>query len=247
MRFTGLRILSASLLLTLCALGAGAADYWVASTDSSVVTNNDCGFISDVSGSPYIKRPFQAEGEPGVPAHVADRINSGDELIVPDGGRLEWVSGVNMVLVLGSGARARLGGLRSFTGPDGVPVTRLDVTLLSGELRVQVRLNQNHPEAVMAGLSGAEVLVRRGDIGLYSGNFWRGTALMGEAAARMRRGGVTGAPFAFVEGRVVGSAGEEPMSDADVLDLKRRMPFSFELVSAALPPIPPMSAILEAP
>lgn len=246
MKFALLGTLTTFILLA-CQLGAAAADYWVPSSDSAVVTNNDCGVISDVAGSPVIRRPFQSESDPGVAVHVADRITSGDELVVPDGSRLEWISGSNMVLVLGSGGRAKLGGLRTFTAPDGAPVTRLDVTLLSGELRVQVRLNRNRPEAVLAALSGAEVLIRRGDIGLYSGNFWRGVALSGEAFARMRRGGVSGAPFAFVAGSVVGSAGEERMDESDMNDLKRRTPFSFELVGAALPPIPPMSAILEAP
>lgn len=245
MRFTLLGTLTLLVLLA-CRFGA-AADYWVSPSDSAVVTNNDCGFISDVSGSPVIRRPFQAENDPGVAVHVADRITSGDELVVPEGSRLEWVSGTNMVLVLGSGARAKLGGLRTFTDPDGIPVTRLDVTLFSGELRVQVRLNRNHPEAVLAALSGAEVLIRRGDIGLHSGNFWRGVALSGEAFARMRRGGVSGAPFAFAAGSAVGSSGEERMEESDMDDLKRRTPFSFEQVRAALPPIPPMSAILEAP
>ena len=226
---------------------SNAADHWIPPADPQVVTNNDCGFVSDADGSPVIRRSFHGEGQPGIDARVADRLSSGDELVVPTGSRLEWTSGTNMIVVLGSGSRARLGGLRSFPGPDGRTVTRLDFQLLSGEARVQVRLNDNRPEAVLATLAGAEVLIRRGDVELFADAGWRSVVLTGDAFARVRRGGVAGAPFALLPGRAVGLGGEEMLSDTELAAIRRRLPFSFELMNAALPPLPSMSLELEAP
>ncbi|MCD8140068.1 MAG: hypothetical protein LUE17_09890 [Planctomycetaceae bacterium] len=154
-------------LLAVAAPGrAAAAEYWVAATDVAVVTNNDCGAVSFIQGQPAIRRSFHAEDDPGLAANIADRVNSGDEIIVPFGSRLEMTSGSNVVLVFGAGCRVRLGGLRSFTDPEGKQVARLDLDLLEGEMRLQVRLHEDKPMAALITLDGAEVLVRRGDVEL---------------------------------------------------------------------------------
>lgn len=224
-----------------------AADYWVAASDASVVTNNDCGAVSAVSGEPVVRRSFHSADEQGISATVADRINSGDEVVVPPGSRLEMTCGANVVLVLGGGGRARLGGLRNFTDPENKPVVRLDVEMLEGEMRVQVRLHEQKPMAVLIQLNGAEVLVRRGDVEVAMRDGWRAAVLSGSATARLRRSGVAGAPFVIAERRVVGSGGDEPLADVEAAAIMQRVPFLFETRSAALPPLPHASGILEAP
>lgn len=243
---------SIRLVLTLLLAVAGgaasvaAADYWLAATEPSVVTNNDCGFVSAVAGNAVIRRSFMT-GSESTNAHVADRINSGDELIAPHGGRIEWTSGNNMIVVLGADSQIRLDGLRSFARADGMTVMRLDVTLLKGECRVQVRLNSENPEAVAVTVNGADVLVTRGDVEVRSADGWSAAVINGDASARVRRGGVVGAPFAIAGGAVVGSGGEARATDAELAAIKARLPFSFEVLSSALPPLPAASYLLEAP
>lgn len=241
--------ITALLLPTLFAatVSAAAADLWVGALDPAVVTNNNCGFISAVNGAPRIRRSFHSDRDDGNEAYVADRIHSGDELEVPPGGRLEWVSGDNIVVVLGENGLARLEGLRLFADAEGRRTTRLDVQLLRGEMRVQVRRNAERPSAVLVALNGADVLITQGDVELYSNDGWRTTALAGEAAARIRRGGVAGAPFTVVPGTRVGANGPEMPEKNEEAAIKARLPFSFEQIRAALPPSPVMGADAEAP
>ncbi|MCD8351681.1 MAG: FecR family protein [Planctomycetaceae bacterium] len=235
-------------LLAVLAPGrAGAAEYWVAATDVAVVTNNDCGAVSFIQGQPAIRRSFHAEDDPGLAANIADRVNSGDEIIVPFGSRLEMTSGTNIVLVFGAGTRVRMGGLRSFTDTEDNQVARLDLEVLEGEMRLQVRLHEDKPMAALIALDGAEVLVRRGDVELAMQGGYQVSVLSGTATARLRRGGVAGAPFVIGEGRLVGTRGDEPLAENELLAIRGRVPFSFETRSAALPPLPHMSTILEAP
>lgn len=225
-----------------------AMDHWAASTTPGMVTNNDCGFVSSVAGYPVIRRSFQAEGSDGAIAHMADRIHSGDEIVVPPGGRLEWTSGNNIVIALGSDSRARLDGLRTFVDPDGNTILRLDIKVTQGACRAQVRLNNQRPESVLVSLNDTtEVLVLRGDVDMLVESAWRVASLSGSAQARIKRGGVVGAPFTVSEGMAVGSVGEESLDTSGMATIKRRLPFSFELTNAALPPLPALSRMLEAP
>ena len=224
-----------------------AADLWVAATDPAIVTNNDCGQIAAISGRPMIRRSFHTGDAEGVAANIADRISSGDELVVPAGSRIEWITGVNTVAVLGSGGRVRFDGLRTFVNADGMETARLDVTVLAGEARVQVRLNESKPETVLAVLGGAEILVARGDVELFANGSWRGAVLAGQAAARNRRGAMPGAPFAINAGTIVDVSGESRLSTEETNAIKLRVPFSFESARAALPPIPAVSIEMEAP
>ncbi|MDR1744371.1 MAG: hypothetical protein LBS30_01300 [Planctomycetota bacterium] len=238
-------------LLVLLALsaagGAGAGDYWVAANDAGVVTNNDCGAVSGVHGKPAIRRSFLAADAAGIPANIADRVSSGDEILAPSGSRLEMIAGSNIILVFGSGARVRMGGLRNFAGAGGLPVARLDLEVLEGEMRLQVRLNEQKPMAALIRLDGSEVLVRRGDVEIAVQGGWRAAVLSGGASARLVRSGVPGAPFAVDELREVGSGGDGELGENEKLAIRARLPFSFETRGAALPPLPHASTVLEAP
>lgn len=238
-------ILLAAIMLPMASVSA--ADFWVGATDASVSTNNDCGFVTATHGGATIRRSFHPAGDSGVTAHIADRVNSGDELVAPPGGRIEIVSGDNIVLVVGDSSRVKLSGLRIFTGPMGNTVTRLDLEVVSGEARIQVRLNEQKPECVLAALNGAEVLVSRGDIVLFSQTGWMATSMAGEAMGRIKRGTVVGAPFVIGDRRSVGGDGDSSLEASLGDAMRARLPFSFEMISAALPPAPAMSSQFEAP
>lgn len=232
--------------LVCAAATAAASDYWTAATEPGVVTNNDCGQIAHIYGSPLIRRSFHAAEDAGIEANIADRISSGDELFAPAGSRVEIVAGSNTVLVLGTGARIRLDGLRTFS-VGGTEAARLDVTLLAGEIRVQVRRNESKPEAVLVGMGGAEIVVTRGDVEMFADGGWRCSVLDGSAAGRMRRGGMPGAPFPIAANTVLAGSGSSALTPREKIEVKARVPFSFELTAAALPPLPPLSAESEAP
>lgn len=236
-------------LFALCARAdaAGAADMWVAATDPAVVTNNDCGQIASVTGRPMIHRSFQAQEAEGTAVNIADRISSGDELIVPPGSLVEWTAGANTVAVLGPGGRVRFDGARVFAAADGREAVRLDVTVISGELRAQARENENRPEMIRAALNGAEFLLTRGDAAFVSGELWQAAVLSGEASGRLRRGAMPGAAFALEAGTMVDAAGQAAIGEDGMNAVKQRVPFSFETARAALPPLPLMSAEMDAP
>lgn len=228
-------------------VGVRAADRWVSADDPAVSSNNDCGHVSDVLGEPLIRRSFQDRDQQGSPVHVADRVSAGDELSAPAGTRLEWTTGSNLIVVMGPGARVRLGGLRSFAEPSGAAATRLDVELLAGDLRVQARRNADVPEYLLVSADGGEILVDWGDVVVSSEGAWRGAVLYGEASARMRRGAVTGAPFPMPEGFVSGFGAQERLAEAAADAMRARLPFSFELARLALPPLPAAGRGVEAP
>jgi hypothetical protein len=238
--------LGCAILFAVSGVRAGEG-YWKLSSDAGVITNNDCGYVSDVRGAPVIRRSFMTASDPGLAAYAADRLNTGDEIEVPADARLEMTTGKNIILVFGAGSKARLLGLRSFTGPENKLITRLDFVVERGVVRCQVRLNEENPEAALIGLNGADVLVARGDVEVFTDAGWRAAALSGSAFARLRRGGVVGAPFVFDSGRAVTGSGEDVLTADDIAGVKARMPFSFEEIRAALPPRPAVSSLLEAP
>lgn len=224
-----------------------AGDYWTNATEPGVATNNDCGVVSDVLGSPVIRRAFMAGDDRGLVAFAADRLNTGDEILVPENGRLEFVSGNNVVIVLGPGARVKFSGLRTFIMKSATPATRLDLHLLAGGARIQARLNRERPESVLIALDGAEMLLTRGDAEVSAEGGWYASALAGSAELRLRRAGVTGAPFTLPQGMGIGNTGEGRLDADETAAVKRRLPFSFETYSAALPPRPAVGSLLEAP
>ncbi len=232
--------------LSVLAAGAAAADIWVKSTAADVVSTNDCGSILSSRGAARIRRSFQPADSGGGEVNAADRLNSGDELITLSGGRIEAAGGDNVILVLGENSRVRLVTLISFTDPAGMPATRLDVELLAGEARVQVRLNEESPAHLLASLGDVDILVSRGDAALSTTGGWRGAVLSGDASGRIRRGQMAGAPFPIPAGRMAGG-GESVLDAATRSGILSRLPFSFESYRFALPPMPLMSSDSDAP
>lgn len=182
------------------------------------------------------------EDDSGVAAFVAARLNAGDTVEVPTGGRLELFSGNNVAIVLGSGSKARFSGMRAFSVDGSHPVTRLDMRLLAGSARIQVRLNRQRPESVLIVMNGAETLVTRGDVEVSVENGWQASSLAGDAEVRLRRGGVAGAPFKLSAALAIGNNGENRIDAEQMAAARERLPFSFELIRAALPPRPVGSA-----
>lgn len=226
---------------------SAAVDYWTSASNPAINTNNDCGLVAAVSGKVQIRRSFQSDTDTALPLALADRIHSGDILETPAGGRAEWTSGYNLVAVAGSNSRVRFNGLRNFIDSDGKPAVRLDLTLLSGELRVQVRLNRDQPEAVLTALTGSEVLMKRGDVCFVETGQWRSGMLAGEGWGRLIRGSTIGEPFTIAAGNLVGTAGNSALTGKDIAAIKARLPFSFELERLAKQPEPSMGDEPEAP
>lgn len=245
---TWMRMLVIVSLLFLSSVGKSEdSAFWRESSHPGMTSTNDCGFISEILGTPQIRRSFMSEKDAGLPAYIADRIHSGDELAVPPGGRLEWTCGNNVIVMLGAGAKAKIEGLRVFQVENGVSASRLDIRLLEGSMRVQARLNEERPEGVLVSVEGAEVLLTRGDVQISAGSPWRVAAISGLVSARLRRGNVVGAPFGFSESVMVEGQGEESLDEEELVAIKFGLPFSFETKRAALPPLPAASALLEAP
>lgn len=207
---------------------ARASDHWIAGSDASVATNNDCGFVSAVHGQPVVVRSFHAEDAPGVPVNATDRVYTGDEIRVPDGGRLEITSGANVVAVFGEDSRVKFLGLRTFALPAGPEMNRLDLELLHGEARIQVRLNEARPESVLANAGGADFLIMRGDFSVMRNIAWQGSVLSGVALARLRRGDSLGAPFPLENDSLLGIDGAKGLTDEAKDRVRQRLPFSFE-------------------
>lgn len=225
---------------------ADGVDYWASPESPGVVTNNDCGFVSAVSGIP-ISRRITGAGSDTIRLHVADRLGSEDELIAPAGAGVEMTSGSNSIFTIGSDSAARLQGIRTFDGGGNTQVNRLDISMVRGSCRLQVRLNTEKPEAILVSFGGVEVLIRRGDVAMTVDGDWRVFVLSGEASVRVRRGRAIGTPVTVGAGKAVGAAGEENLEEGRLTAIRERLPLSFEVVNAALPPLPPMSYILEAP
>lgn len=232
--------------LPLASLAAG--DAWPSAGDSAALTNSDCGVVSSMEGAPRVRRVFMIASDPDETLYVSDRLHAGDGLNVPADGHLEWTTGHNTIVTLGPDAKARLLGLRksAFQAKAASPA-RLDIELLHGEIRVEVRRNATRPEAVMVSLPGLEVLVEQGDVqvGLEGPN--RVTVLDGSASVRVRRGDVPGAPFTIDAGRRLGPEGPEAAPREALESIHRELPFSFERAKAALPPLPAASAAVDAP
>ena len=228
----------AAALLVLTMGWGRCADYWASSTEPGIATSNDCGRVTSVSGKSVVRRSYMTDKDSPLALYAADRLYSGDAIEVAADGLVEWTTGDNLIIVLGPDAAARLEGLRRFADAGGKEVARLDVQLVRGELRAQVRLNENHPESLLVGMSGGEALATRGDVAAYSNNNWRVVALKSQLAARQRRGGAVGAPFTVPDGGAAGGSGEERLDARGLVAIRDRLPFSFESKSTALPPRP---------
>lgn len=218
--------------------GAAAAEYWAPPGTPGMVTDNDCGFIAAVRGYPLLRRAFMAGGDKPLPLVSHDRMYSGDELLVPAGDGAEWISGRNVVAVLGGDARAKFQGLRKFPGPDGYAVSRLDLTLIKGTVRIQARSNRRYPEAVLVTFEQGEALVLRGDVLISAGPEWRVAVVGGQALVRLRKGKTFGKSMRVAGGSALTVGGERRFGLEESNALLADLPFSFETIRSALPPFP---------
>lgn len=245
------RIVAVSGLVAILALSllggrAAALDYWMPAEYPGVVTDNDCGSVSAVAGIPLARRGGNSTGET-FRLHPADRLSGGDVLTAPPRGRVEMISGNNTILAVGPDSEIRLHGLRTLQDDGGREIRRLDATLIRGGCRMQVRLNTAKPEAALITTDFCDVLVTRGDVAVSVEDGWRVSVLSGEASIRSRRAGTAGSPVVVLAGSTVGDVGREELGGEQAMVIRERVPFSFETDTAALPPLPPMSHILEAP
>lgn len=242
------RVVALSSLFTLSLLALFArdavlgADNWASAESAGVVTDNDCGFVSAVAGVPLARRSGDT-----FRLHPADRLSGGDELSASPQGRVELAAGNNTVLVVGPDSGIRLQGIRILRDESGRETQRLDAALLRGGCRLQVRLNTAKPEAAMIATDSCDILLTRGDVAIDVQDGLRVSVLSGEASVRTRRGGATGSPLIVPEGSSFGDSGMEAFGGERARAIRDRLPFSFETETAALPPLPPMSYILEAP
>lgn len=242
-----LSTLSAIIALLFMAMPArcvGAADHWVEHGAVGVVTNNDCGSVSAVTGEVRLKRSFMQNDSDGISVHIADRVHAGDLFAIAAHGGVEWVTGHNTIAALGPDTRAVVAGVRAFADPDGRTVSRLDVVLEQGAARVQVRLNRERPEAVLVRCANAEALVLRGDVEVETTPEWSIRVVSGEAEARVIHSGIAGAAFTIGSGAVLTAEGMAMQQNAVAM---RVVPFSYETVKAALPPRPVSGAQTDAP
>ena len=224
----------AFLLDALAGIG-GAMDYWTFSDKSDGGSGTDCGRVSDISGRVEIRRSTMSDKEPSHRAMPADRLRPGDVVSVPSGGRLEWKSGNNVVVTVGSDAGVRLEGVAMADFPGGISLSRLNFELLRGEARIQVRLNETRPESVLVRSGGNEILLARGDLLANATGQWRIAVLAGGAEWRPHVGMP---PRRIGAGRTVDARGERALSASEAAALTERLPFSFELTRLALPPTP---------
>lgn len=245
--YAGVAAVVLAVMFAFTCRAATGSDFWVSGTDASVVTNNDCGFISGIHGQPVIIRSFHDASAPGIRANLTDRINSGDEIRVPADSRLEVTSGSNVVAVAGAGSRVKFLGSRNFGTSESREVSRIDMELITGELRVQVRMNESRPELALVTTGSGEFLIRRGDVDVITSISWQTSVLSGDAQVRLRRGGTTGAPFTLSEGNLLGVGGQAALTSEVRERIRTRVPFSFETKRAALPPQPSVAYELEAP
>ncbi|MCC8180438.1 MAG: hypothetical protein LIP23_05965, partial [Planctomycetes bacterium] len=153
----------------------------------------------------------------------------------------------NLVVTVGPLSRVRLNGTRSIGSADGRILSRLDVELLAGSLRVQVRYNMRRPEAIMVAVGNADVVVERGDVMVSDDAEAMVAVVAGEAAVRPDRNDFVSTVSVLDSGAGLGARGPAMLNQAVFDSLRRAIPFSFEKVRAALPPLPAATYALEAP
>jgi hypothetical protein len=229
------RLFALFIFVSLFAILAGIAealDHWIAPGGGS---GTDCGRISDLAGKVEIRHPIMADEDPPVRAGLANRLRPGDIVSVPSGGRLEWKSGRNVVVTVGSDAGVRMEGVTTADFPGGISLNRLNFELLRGEARIQVRLNETRPESVLVRIGGNEILLIRGNLFVKATDQWHATVSDGWAEWRPH----AGIPPRRIEaGRKIDVSGDSELSVSEVAELAERLPFSFELIRLALPPTP---------
>lgn len=235
------------LLLFLACASARAADMWFSPSVKGVTTSNDCGTVSGLAGAPRIRRSYQLSSDAGVELSLSDKVYAGDEILTGPDDRVELVSGRNVLVLVGPDSSLRLFGLRVVERSATSKMSRLDVELVGGGARMQVRLNAANPELVFLRSPTMGVIVERGDCAAAVADSWRLSVLDGEAWCRLGQGGASGAPFSLEAGRELGPGGPRALTAETISEMKARMPFGHEIRRAALPPNPPPDPEAEAP
>ncbi|MDR3210568.1 MAG: hypothetical protein LBU79_01475 [Planctomycetota bacterium] len=244
-------MLKAFLLGGVLCLGASslpAVDRWVDAVNPAVTSNNECGIVNGVWGNALVRKGFQDPKAPGSVVGQTDRLQAGDQVETAARSRLEFSSGNNILVLIGPTSKVKILGLRSFTNTDGVVTNRLDLQLVEGMVRFQARLNELIPECALGEAGNLGVLLTRGDVVLSGGRNPRFAVLAGNVSFRHRLGAsnwsdedsvIAGSGFA--DGAAITVAGEEAERLLEIL------PFSFEILRNALPPLPPPGPDYDAP
>lgn len=225
----------------------GGESFWIDASDVTVATSDDAGVVSGVWGQALLKGQYMESDEQGMRIGISDRVGAGDEITTAANARVEIVTGNNLVSVIGPSSSIRILGVRGFDGGDGRKLSRLDLQILEGTVRSQVRESVSRPESVLLDLGGAQCLVTRGDAAASVGAAWRVAVLAGSVSCRIKQGGGTSAPYDVTAGRVADADGVGELSGQALADLKSILPFSYEIHRAALPPTPPPDPSVDAP
>jgi hypothetical protein len=218
---------------------------WFSATDIGVTTKSESAIVIGMTGSPHLRRAYRHPSELGEVLNLADRIHAGDEILTGPGDRVELASGRNVLVAVGPESEVSLLGVRIVGSGSGNVASRLDVSVVTGAVRVQARLNTGHPETVFMTAPGIDVILERGDCGVSHGDSWRLVVVDGSVFVRLGETG--GAPFQFEAGHSLGPGGPRPMAREDRDDFRARLAFGYEIVRAALPPNPPPNPDAEAP
>lgn len=220
------------------------ADLWAKTGDPMVTAVNDCGQVSRIRGRARIKRSYMAEKDAPDSLVTFDRVHAGDEIETGPDGAAEVVTGNNVLVLIGPGTKVVLRGVRLVDDGTGKQTACLDLGLLQGVVRTQVRLHQNNPEAVLVESDAVSALSTRGDMAVSTVSDWLLAVLAGSADYRTTRGGRN----SVLETGLLGKDDAFSELDGALADsIASRLPFTYEIVRAALPPLPPPDPYAEAP
>lgn len=220
---------------------------WIDPANPDVMTNNDSGIIISLTGQARIKGALQSEKEIGVAAAVSDRINAGDTIITAANSRVEILSKDNVLILVGPSAKATVLGIRTYQDVKGNVVSRVDVDVQEGSVRMQVRENITRPELSMLDLGGAQIVLSRGDVVATGGKNWRMAVVGGSAHFRLYQGGAYMPATVFDTGEMLSTSDQVVLASADLDAIRQRYPFIYERRRAALQPTPPPDPFEDAP
>ncbi len=244
---SGLLTLIFALVLSWPGYGLDSSLIWVDPENPDVLTNNDSGVIINLGGQARIKAALQSDKEPGVAAAVSDRINAGDTIITAANSRVEILSKDNVLILVGPSAKATILGIRTYQDAKGNVVSRVDVDVQEGIVRMQVRENITRPELSMLDLGGAQIVLSRGDVVATGGKNWQMAVIGGSAHFRLYQGGAYMPATVFDAGEMLSSSNQVVLASAELDSIRQRYPFLYERRRAALQPTPPPDPFEDAP
>lgn len=236
-----------ALALSLPAYGLDTNLVWVDPENPDVMTNNDSGVIISLTGQARIKAALQSEKEPGIAAAVSDRINAGDTITTAANSRVEILSKDNVLILVGPSAKVTVLGIRTYQDARGNVVSRVDIDVQEGNVRMQVRENITRPELSMLDLGGAQVVLSRGDVVATGGKNWRLAVIGGSAHFRLYQGGAYMPATVFDTGEMLSTSDQVVLASAELDTIRQNYPFLYERRRAALQPTPPPDPFEDAP